>query len=154
MKTQKTITGFSKYAATADGHIIVTSTGKAVKEYGRPYKTVMLDADDGTRKPIAVHRLVALAWHKNPDAKPEVDHIDGDKQNNAVSNLHWVTRSENTANPNTHVKRGSSFEKRKECVVNIKLDRETRALLDARAKENGRAACREAEAIIKKAVRK
>lgn len=51
--------------------------------------------NNGLRKDLKIHRLVAIAYIKNPMNKPQVNHIDGNKLNNELSNLEWVTNSEN-----------------------------------------------------------
>lgn len=53
---------------------------------------------DGKHKMFSVSRLVALHYLPNPENKPEVDHIDRDKDNNHISNLRWATRQENCDN--------------------------------------------------------
>lgn len=52
---------------------------------------------NGRPKNFGVHVLVAKAFILNPERKPEVDHINGDKENNCIWNLNWTTRSENAS---------------------------------------------------------
>ena len=59
---------------------------------------------DGKRAQKFIHRIVAETFIQNTDNKPQVDHIDGDKKNNYVGNLRWVSNKENCNNPNTNYK--------------------------------------------------
>lgn len=58
------------------------------------YKKVEL-TKDGKKKSFKVHRLVAEAFIDNPYHKPNINHKDGNKKNNNVTNLEWVTQKEN-----------------------------------------------------------
>ncbi len=51
---------------------------------------------NAVRKGVLVHRLVALAFIPNPENKPQINHKDGVKSNNNLSNLEWVTAIENS----------------------------------------------------------
>lgn len=59
------------------------------------YENIQLYDGKGNKSHISIHRLVALSFIDNPQNKPEVNHIDNNKLNNDVSNLEWVTASEN-----------------------------------------------------------
>lgn len=50
---------------------------------------------DSVKYSKSVHRLVAMAFIDNPDKKPEVNHLDGNRLNNKLENLEWVTKEEN-----------------------------------------------------------
>jgi hypothetical protein len=60
------------------------------------YLTVDLYEGNKSQK-VPIHRLVAEAFIPNPEGKPTIDHIDGNRQNNAIPNLKWATYSENNS---------------------------------------------------------
>jgi len=53
---------------------------------------------NGKGKMIKVHRLIAKAFIDNPNNHLCVDHIDGDRKNNNLDNLRWVTNQQNQHN--------------------------------------------------------
>jgi hypothetical protein len=75
--------------AKVDGYYLLSCT---VHSNGYRYATLM---DDGKSKKFSVQRLVASAFIENQERKRCVNHINGDKLNNQVSNLEWATHSEN-----------------------------------------------------------
>lgn len=79
---------------------------------------------DGGKRNFLAHQLVAKAFIPNPLNRIYVDHKDTDKTNNHVSNLHWVTKKENSNNPQTRrhnsmAKRGKKSLWAKGIMVNI-----------------------------------
>lgn len=71
-----------------------TRVRKAGKGNGGGYVYVDLWVE-GKPQSWLLHRLIATCFVPNPDNKPQVNHIDGDRQNNSAGNLEWVTCSEN-----------------------------------------------------------
>lgn len=61
----------------------------------RDYLSVTL-FKDGRRYRFLVHRLVAEVFIPNLESKPQVNHKDGNRSNNSIDNLEWVTASENS----------------------------------------------------------
>jgi hypothetical protein len=57
-------------------------------------RIVIQSTKKGILRNTTFHRLVAETFIPNPKNKTQVHHIDGDKLNNSVSNLEWVTKSE------------------------------------------------------------
>lgn len=61
----------------------------------RGYKQIVLSKNN-VKKGACIHRLVAIAFIPNTENKPFINHKDGNKINNCVSNLEWCTCRENT----------------------------------------------------------
>jgi hypothetical protein len=104
----KKIVGFDNYEVSNLGNVrrldsFVFQSGRYNHYKGRflkqenvkgGYKRVTLCKNNSTKR-FQVHRLVAITFIENFKNKPCVNHIDGDKSNNQISNLEWVTYSEN-----------------------------------------------------------
>lgn len=102
MKTDelwKVIEDHPNYMISTHGNVLNVARNKLLKPTTNGYASVGLTTN-GERKFYNVHRLVALAFIPNPDNKPEVNHLDENKQNNCVCNLEWSTSQENSEHSN------------------------------------------------------
>lgn len=88
------IEGFENYQVSTWGR--VRSSHGILKPYenAKGYLKVGLFRNGKDHKK-RVSRLVAMAFIPNPDNLPQVDHIDGNKQNNSITNLRWVDNDTN-----------------------------------------------------------
>lgn len=81
---------------TESGDVFIKATGKEItpKNNGNGYLRIYIPK---IKKRFLLHRLVATAYVPNPDNKPQVNHIDGNKHNNSANNLEWCTSQENVS---------------------------------------------------------
>lgn len=113
----KDIKGFENYKINEDGVVVSKKTTRTYEQKRKDgsiktvirvhqertlktwskmgYPTVQLCAPDGRRRKVCVHTLVAETFLGKPSWAECVNHKDGNKLNNNVSNLEWCTYSEN-----------------------------------------------------------
>jgi len=96
------IHNINKTAYTTKLHVMVLSTNNS-----KGYKRIPIKYANGKYVTESVHRLVAKAFIPNPENKPQVNHKDGNKLNNNVSNLEWATNEENAAHAAMNIKKNS-----------------------------------------------
>jgi len=90
----KLIKEFPGYAALRSGHILRINKLRVQKAFnnGNGYFRVHISK---VKEKQYIHRLVASAYLPNKENKPQVNHKNGNKSDNRVENLEWVTRCEN-----------------------------------------------------------
>lgn len=95
--TSKEIPKFPMYSVTDQGQIYSEHSNRFLTpelNKSKGYLRVTLYVE-GKRKKLLVHVLVAESFIPNPDNKPYINHINGNKLDNSVGNLEWVTHAEN-----------------------------------------------------------
>jgi len=86
-----------KYCATKDGRIYSLLTNRFLAQSDDTYGYNTVNLGDKT---IKVHRIIANTFLDNPNNHPHVDHINRDRKDNRLSNLRFVSLSENQRNKN------------------------------------------------------
>lgn len=128
---EKDIKGYEGlYTIDDKGQVFSLITHKYLKaaKCGSGYLKVML-CKDKKHTNVMIHRLVAEAFIPNPDGKLTVNHIDGDKTNNDISNLEWNTYSENLKHAYVHGFSRWNEKKGKPMRAVYKIDKDTGKIL-------------------------
>jgi len=129
MEEYKTIDDFENYEVSNLGNVRNKKTGRILKQRFDKYGYCRVNLYNDKKMTVKkIHQIVANAFIENPENKPIIDHIDGDKLNNNVENLRFATNIENSHNSkipknNTSSVKGVSFNKRdKKWISYIKID--------------------------------
>lgn len=99
MEQWKEISGFyGRYQISSWGRVRNAETGKLLKPYKNKkgyLKVGLVYPGERVPRKYRVNRLVAIAFIDNPDNLPQVNHRDGNKENNSFTNLEWISDAEN-----------------------------------------------------------
>jgi hypothetical protein len=86
-----------RYQISSEGSVLNLANNNFLKPIQNPngYWKVSLAKGDGSTKQLSLHRLVALHFLPNPYEHPQVNHKNGDKSDNSLVNLEWVSAKGN-----------------------------------------------------------
>jgi hypothetical protein len=88
------IKNYNCYEINEEGQVRRGNRILKIQKHTNGYPYVVL-CENGKPKSYRIHRLLADAFIPNPEKKPAINHIDSNRENNSLSNLEWVTTSEN-----------------------------------------------------------
>jgi len=93
----KEIKGYEHYLVSDNGEVYSLKSNKILKpDIDKDgYEIYRISNEENKRKAFKGHRLVGLTFIDNPNNLPIVNHIDGNKRNNHLSNLEWCTNEYN-----------------------------------------------------------
>jgi hypothetical protein len=90
--------GYPSYKINRDG-IVVNQENKPKAWHGKKYNQCSLyNPETKGMNTESQHRLLAITFIPNPDNLPHVDHINGNKRDNRLENLRWVSIADNEKN--------------------------------------------------------
>lgn len=116
------------YSVSTEGEVRKDTTNYILSQSSQQdYKFVTL-LIKGKQKRMRVHRMVALTFLDNPENKPYVNHINGNRSDNNITNLEWVTPSENTQHT---VETGLMSNGRKKAVIQYNLNGDKMATFES-----------------------
>lgn len=98
----KSIPNFPGYTVSSEGRVFNKDGRELGQTVNRDGYSMVKLCNNGYEKNCSVHRLVAESYIPNHNNKRTVNHIDGNKLNNTVSNLEWCTHSENLSHAYEH----------------------------------------------------
>ena len=106
------IHGYPNYQISNIGNVKNVKTGKILKTTKKStgYLVVAIYNDDGMTQ-VYIHRLIGKNFIPNPNNLQFIDHIDGNRLNNSITNLRWASNSQNQSNAKKTTKKTSSIYK-------------------------------------------